>query len=87
MSANQGFRDNINRYEKELTPYGFTLAHGYTTDKRVVYSHLNGWAIELKDDRSWRLIHPSGKTVRSDEYINDLTSALDSRISKGEFQK
>jgi hypothetical protein len=83
----QGFRDNVNRYETALKPYGFEIANGYTTENRVVYSHENGWAVELKDNRVWRLLDPEGKTVRSDCYLNDLHSALDSRIEKGVFKK
>lgn len=81
------FQENRTRYDKLLTKYGFTLAQGWTTPDRAVWSHENGWAVELRANRSWRLIDPSPKTVRSDEYLNDLESALDNRIQKGIFLK
>jgi hypothetical protein len=83
----QQFQTNVNRYAEALQPYGFALAPGYTTVDRVVFSHENGYALELKSNRVWRLINAAQDAVRSSDYLNDLTSSLDSRISKGEFTK
>lgn len=87
LQEREMFRMNTERYEATLKTYGFERANGYTTATRVVWSHSNGWAVELRADRQFRLMDPDGETSRSDEYLNDLISALDHRIELGRFKK